>query len=184
MIHEHSTNLVIIINGKAGVGKDTFVDFCRKYCNACYPKIRFKNLHRSDKPKKALRLLGWNGVKTPESRKLLAHLTNTAEQQFHMSTTYLAENLLYAYDEPQGLRNIVFYHVRDPKSIDRLVSDFEDKDVSIVSLFFERDVDTIEKDLWGIQDYNYDICIKVNTLEDSELLSEEFMENVISKVEF
>ena len=46
---------IIIINGSGGVGKDTFVEFCKKYA-------RVLNISSVDKVKEAANILtGWNG---------------------------------------------------------------------------------------------------------------------------
>ena len=70
----------IIINGCGGVGKDTFVDYCRIFAN-------ITNISSVDKIKEAAKILGWNGGKAEEDRKFLSDLKllSTGYNNFHMN---------------------------------------------------------------------------------------------------
>ena len=62
--------ILVLINGHAGVGKDTFVGFCKDYAEK-EKSCRVYNIHRSDAPKMALKSLGWSGEKDEDARNYL-----------------------------------------------------------------------------------------------------------------
>ena len=59
--------LVVVINGKGGVGKDTFCDFVSE-------KYRTLNISTITPVKEIARRYGWSGEKDKKSRKFLADL--------------------------------------------------------------------------------------------------------------
>lgn len=62
--------MIIVINGRGGVGKDTFVKYCMES-----PLITFiENMSTIEPIKGVAHLLGWNQEKTPEARKFLSDL--------------------------------------------------------------------------------------------------------------
>ena len=61
---------VIIINGKAEVGKDTLVTMCKDLLGA----NRILNISTVDFVKEVANFCGWDGTKTPENRKFLSDL--------------------------------------------------------------------------------------------------------------
>lgn len=181
MASKQINDLVILINGKAGVGKDTFVSYCEEYCKEHYPHLSFKNLHRSDKPKEALKFLGWDGTKNSEARSLLVKLTSFAEE-FGLTSKYLRNNLSSPLGDNSGLRSVIFYHIRDPKSIASLQSEFNDVNLMVLSLIIERNTEDIEQDVWGIYDYEYNMGVSAESLNGSKSAAQELMSLLISEI--
>lgn len=166
--------VLILINGKAGVGKDTFVNFCRDYAKKYYGNTKVFNRHRSELAKIALEYLGWTGEKTEEIRKVLSELTDIAEG--YGRNNECLNDYIELLTEEDGL-NIVFYHDRDPVSIELLKHRYKG-DIFVFSLLLKRDTIDLEPDEWGIENYNYDITIKTKTLDDSR----KFAHNLIDKL--
>ena len=61
---------VVIINGKGGSGKDTFVAMCRDVLGA----NRILNISTVDYVKEVAQFCGWDGTKTLENRRFLSDL--------------------------------------------------------------------------------------------------------------
>lgn len=172
---------VVIINGRAGVGKDTFVKYCKEFVDENNLDVVIENLHRSDLPKKALNLLGWDGHKSPEARKLLSELTDFGES-FGMSYDYLIDSLSVL---EEGKLKLIFYHVRDPKTIAELKSRLLcwRFNVILTTLLIERGTEDIEPDNWGIENYDYDLIMRLDTLEESKASAEVFVSSVIETMD-
>ena len=100
---------VFIINGSGGVGKDT----------VCEMAARFWKVHNisSITPIHAVaRAAGWDGVKTPASRRLLSRLKEVCTEYNDLPFRYCVEQ----YEA--FLKNdceILFVHIREPAEIVR-----------------------------------------------------------------
>lgn len=167
--------VLILINGKAGVGKDTFVNFCKDYVEKCYENTKVFNRHRSELAKIALEYLGWTGEKTEKIREVLSELTDIAEG-YGRNNGYLNDYIELLKKE-NGL-NIVFYHDRDPVSIDLLKQRYKG-DMFVFSLLLKRNIIDLEPDEWGIESYSYDITIRAKTLVDSRKFAHTLMDKLI-----
>ena len=166
--------VLILINGKAGVGKDTFVNFCRDYAKKYYENTKVFNRHRSELAKIVLEYLGWTGEKTEEIREVLSELTDIAEG--YGRNNECLNDYIELLKKEDGL-NIVFYHDRDPVSIELLKQRYKD-DMFVFSLLLKRNTIDLEHDEWGIENYDYDITIRAKTLADSR----KFAHNLIDKL--
>ncbi len=102
--------LLIIINGKGGVGKDTLCGFAA----ARYPVRNVSSIT----PIKAIAAAnGWNGEKTPEARRFLADLKEAFIRYNDLPTRYLLEQ----YREfLAGSERIMFAHIRETGEIEKL----------------------------------------------------------------
>lgn len=169
---------VVLINGKAGVGKDTFVDYCKEFVDENNLGVVIENLHRSDLPKKALKSIGWDGNKTPEARELLVKLTDFGEN-FGMTYDYLIDSLSVLEEDKFKL---IFYHVRDPETIEKLKNHLQRWRFNLwtMSLLITRCAEDIEPDRWGIENYNYDFTLELNSLEQSKVNAETFVKSIIN----
>ena len=152
--------LLVVINGKAGSGKDTFVEMCRDYARTYAPGLRVYNIHRSDAAKRMLLRMGWNEKKTPEVRQLLADIVDFGE-----TTGFNSTNLYTSVINSEGL---IFYHARDPKTIEKIVNHYAGTFVPVVTMYVDRDTDATEKDRWNQKSYDYDYII--NNDKDLECL--------------
>lgn len=147
---------IYIINGHAGVGKDTFVSLITELVD---DGVTVSNIHSSDPAKAALESLGWNGEKSPEVRTILANLTDISHDNG------LSEKMI----REAASSDIIFFHERDPKEIRILKRIFPEAKTILV----ERDGARIEPDKWQIKDYRYDFTVYNNgslkNLEDEAI---------------
>lgn len=166
-------NILVLINGRAGVGKDTFVSYCQEYLNE--KNIPSTNRHRSDLPKIALRTMGWDEVKDQPSRAVLKHMVEFAEEKGYLNK-YL-ESALSRY-------KVVFWHVREPKSMYRYIEKYIDSDkVTPVSLLVMRDTENLEPDeWWDIENADYMIKTKIkNGIEHSKEAARIFIDFILDE---
>lgn len=154
--------ILVVINGHAGVGKDTFVNICKEYAKYNYDLPVF-NYHRSDAPKNALISIGWDGKKDATSREILKQLVDYMEHT-GLLNQYLKKQLRWIkYTED---RAIVFYHVRDPKVIDALMEKYKDTpDLYAMSLLISRDMPEAQEpaDWWDLEQADYTIKLSLPT---------------------
>lgn len=156
---------IIVINGSGGVGKDTFVDFCKKYA-------KVMNISSVDKVKEAARILtGWNGEKDEKSRKLLSDLKE-------MGIEYNDAPFRYITNMVEEFKNsdleLMFIHIREPKEIEKCKKAFGAKALLITN----KNVSAImtnhsDKD---VLEFEYDYHIQNDgTLEELEGKAEQFV---------
>ena len=99
--------LVIFINGRGGVGKDTL-------CSACCEKYSVHNISAIDPIKEIAYANGWNGEKDEKSRKLLHDLKELFVEYNDLPTNYL----LGKYEEfLSSNAELLFVHIREPEEI-------------------------------------------------------------------
>lgn len=180
--------IAVLINGLAGAGKDTFVQNCKEYVNKRYPfTCHVINRHSSDLAKTALECIGWNGVKTPESRDLLAQLVDFGNK-FNMTERYFIHTINDTIRDVNGQYNFVvlFFHERDPKMLERLRKYHRFKGTNwrleLKFLFLKREnAEPNEPDLWGVEDFTYSEVMSLSSLQDNKTKAEYFMENLINE---
>ncbi len=103
---------VIVINGSAGVGKDTICETVGKY-------YRVMNVSSIDPIKRIASENGWNGNKNERSRKFLADLKQLFADFNNLPQKYLMEK----YQEfLHSNREILFVHIREPEEIAKFKS--------------------------------------------------------------
>lgn len=125
----------VIINGKAGVGKDTFVELFRNYVGTAF----VKNISAVDQVKEAAKLFGWDGKKTPKNRKFLSDLKDLTDAWGDCSIKYIVNSCesfkreLEMFDLDS--RGWVFIHCREPKNIAELA-----EKLGAITLYIERDI--------------------------------------------
>lgn len=167
--------ILVLINGHAGVGKDTFVELCRQVATSRNCEVM--NLHRSDAPKAALTSLGWDGVKDEETRTLLKHMIDWMESKTllnkYLETQIEAANFVFADKDL-----LMFYHVRDPEVMYSLIDHYLDTEVQPISLLVKRDLEEFAEpnEWWGNlenADYMMAIMLPPNDLERTKEIAEE-----------
>ena len=151
---------VIIINGTGGSGKDTFVNFCMEH-TVDKDGYMIYNVSSVDKVKEAAVILGWDGGKTEKDRKFLSDLKILVEG-------YNDGNFKYMVDMFNEVNNvttednkaIIFFHVREPKEIERLVKTFG-KENCITLLVKSNRVEDIKSNMAdaGVYDYEYNMIL-------------------------
>ena len=168
---------VIVINGPAGAGKDTFIDLCRTYYG-----WKIYNISTIDYVKAIAYECGWSGKKTPTDRWFLCELKKLLTSYNDSPYQHVANQINHIkveYQTSPSLVNIlVFVHVREPLEIARWVEDYD-----ALTLKVERNVNEMgnqynTSDL-NVNDYVYDYVIDNDgTLEELEAQAGNFLKRM------
>lgn len=120
--------IVIIINGKGGVGKDTLCNFISlKYCT--------RNVSSITPILKVAKAGNWNGNKDDKSRKLLSDLKHLFSTYNDLSFTYLknqTEEFLTTNED------VLFVHIREFEEINKYLKYVTEKGLSCKTLLIKR----------------------------------------------
>lgn len=165
--------LVIVINGSAGVGKDTICEMVGKY-------YRVMNVSSIDPIKKIASDNGWNGEKNEKSRKFLAELKQLFVDFNDLPHKYLVEK----YQEfLRGDMEILFVHIREPEEIAKFKSSVGENCVTLLVRGRED-----AKRAWNnaaddeVENYKYDYYyVNCHSLKDMESDFMEFLKREILK---
>lgn len=172
---------VVIINGCGGVGKDTFVEQCRKCCSYKYRDIdvifQIMNYSTVDKIKEIAKKLGWDGAKTEKDRKFLSDLKELTSEYNDFSYNETIRRIREEYKESSEnykniksvsiIRKFLFIHCREPKDIQRIVdfckTEFVDVNVLDIHTLLIRNnrVKNITSNIAdaNVENYEYDYII-------------------------
>ena len=155
--------MIFVINGKAGSGKDTFVEYINRVGSSAI------SISTVDMIKQAATMLGWDGVKTPEARKFLSDLKDISTQfnEFpYRDACKRARTSIHDY---------VFIHCREPEEIDKIK-----KELNCLTVYINRDVpgcDTNHADI-NVTKYVYDIVVdNKGTSDDLYMAAKSFVGN-------
>lgn len=165
---------IIIINGSGGVGKDTFVEFCQKYC-------KVKNISSVDKVKEAARVLtGWDGTKDEKSRKLLVDLKQLGIEYNDAPFKYIVESAK-EFRESED-EELMFVHIREISEIEKVRVAAKAKTLLVtnknVPLITSNESDK------NVMNYQYDLYIRNDgTLEELDEKAKDFVESFKSREE-
>lgn len=146
--------LVIVINGKGGVGKDAL-------CDSLADRYRVRNRSSITPIKELARQHGWNGEKDLRSRRFLAELKRVFSEYNDLPTRYLLDE--YA-EFMQSDDQILFVHIREADQIATFVLAVGG---NCKTLLVRRDDDGI-LDVYGnraddnVEDYPYDYIFNNN----------------------
>ncbi len=156
---------IIVINGSGGVGKDTFVEFCKDYA-------KVKNISSVDKVKEAAHILtGWNGEKDEKSRKLLSYLKEMGIEYNDAPFKYIT-NMVEEFKNSDD--ELMFIHIREAKEIEKCKKAFNANTLLITNKNVQA-VTTNHSDK-DVLDYNYDYHIKNDgSLEELKQKAKEFV---------
>ena len=99
--------LVIVINGRSGVGKDTLIGFAAK-------KYKVLNVSSIDRVKEIALFAGWDGIKDERGRKLLIDMKAALVSYDDLPTKYMADA---AADFMKSGGQIMFVHIREAAEI-------------------------------------------------------------------
>lgn len=103
---------IIILNGRGGVGKDTFVDLCNKY-------IKCIHISSITPIKEIAKSIGWDGAKTEKDRKFLSDLKFLVSEYNDLSFTYIQDKISEFYrDFPED--TLLFIDIREKAEIDKV----------------------------------------------------------------
>lgn len=165
---------VIVINGRGGCGKDTFVQYFTTHAGEKY----VLNISTVDKVKEIARSLGWKDSKNHLSRKYLSDLKDMATYWGDIPFQDVAKRTTSFYLELEryGVEDFgyVFIHCREPKEIKRLQEKLPFKTYSLL-------IRRPGQENYGnhadddVENYTYDYIINNDTnLDDLDMKSQEF----------
>lgn len=159
---------VIVINGHAEAGKDTFVEFCSNYMETYL-------LSTVDIVKEVYRMFGWDGEKTDEARKWLSD----AKDFFTTNGDLIWKSINKEIDEiiENSPNTTIFVMVREPEEIQRYV-DYLDA----ITVLVDRDGHIPDNHAdQNVYDFDYDVIIHNDgTLEDLDIVAKWFCKNLDS----
>lgn len=169
-------NTLVLINGRAGAGKDTFVDFVRKDLES----RGFFLTHNKTKAYlayEALKTVGWDGEKTDYSRTLLKDLIEFADSTGAATDHFNTCLKLYA--------GLLFYHVRDQESVNHYAGIARFNGWSVLTLFVHSDAAKEKDHQWDdLESYHYDYRILNNgSLEDLQKEAKLFADLLLKRLE-
>lgn len=171
--------LVVIINGRGGVGKDTFCNVISDCCNVL-------NVSSIDPVKEIARTVGWQNGKEFKDRKFLSDMKSLLVEYNDYPTQYLLSE--YKRFMEDDIYQVMFVHIREPKEIEKFRALIDGR---CITLKITRS--DIENVVFGnssddnVDDYNYDytyhndtplesVSLEMlkyfNTILDSEKLKE------------
>lgn len=159
---------VFIINGAAGVGKDTFVEIVRSILTET-TNLDTYNISSVDNVKIAAKILGWDNKKDEKGRKFLSDLKDLSSLNYNGPYRYL-------YFETMSIKEgFVFLHTREPDEISYFVENYPANVKTI--LITRNNVETFNNHAdKNVADYNYDITIdNSTTIEDFTQLIKQFI---------
>lgn len=110
---KQNLKLVIVINGRGGVGKDSVCD-----CVATgYSVLNVSSIT----PIKEIAAIygGWNGGKTEKDRRFLSDLKEIFTNYNDLPTRYLLAQVEAFKKDP--VQQVMFAHIREPKNIKKFV---------------------------------------------------------------
>ncbi len=164
--------LVVVINGKGGVGKDAL-------CDGLKEKYKTKNVSSITPIKEIAGKYGWNGEKDPKSRRFLAELKRVFTEYNDLPTKYLIDE----YEAFLGDENdVMLVHIREGAEIDKFIKALH---TSAISILVKRSaVDNSEK--YGnaaddeVENYTYDYVYHNDLpLPESQERFAEFIDGII-----
>ena len=158
---------IVIINGSAGVGKDTFVNLVSKYV----PTMNYSSI---DRIKEIAKECGWNGKKTEKDRKFLSDLKILCSKYNDLPMLSMKKNVQKFYNSKNEL---LFLHIREPIEISNAVILFNAKTL-LIKRNSVKHIITNEADA-GVFNYNYNYVIENNgTKEELDNKAKEFVETL------
>lgn len=169
---------VVIINGKAGTGKDTFVTMCKDVLGANW----VLNISTVDFVKGVATFCGWDGTKTPANRKFLSDLKDLLTEWDDIPLKRVCQeiktwqHLWIASGEYD--KAIIFIHCREPKEIKKLCDELST--YNPITLLIRRDaaecVEQVNHADNEVLNYEYDYIIPNNgPLSELRARAEEFL---------
>lgn len=165
---------VIVINGSAGVGKDTFVDLCTSLRPLGVVRCRSS----VDEIKRFATFMGWEGTKTESDRKFLSELKRICSEWADIPMKSMRRAVARFSNKHIPCEcKYLFLMVREPDEIERVKQEF-----NAVTLLIVRDsVSPIVSNYAdaGVHDYSYDYIIdNSGTVEDLKVAADMFLKEV------
>lgn len=165
--------MIYIVNGAPGAGKTTFEKFVKEEMGEDYCEI----LSTIDFIKQIAYECGWDGKKTPRSRKFLSDLKDllTEWNDLPYNKTTSKVNVLIDEYEYYNIKNYaIFIDCREPKEIAKLKEKLGAKTILVEGNTTEKISNHADKE---VNNYKYDIVIKnLRDLSHLRLIAKKFVE--------
>ena len=168
---------IVIINGKGGTGKDTFVVMCKDILGA----ERVFNISTVDFVKEVATMCGWDGTKTPKNRKFLSDLKDLLTEWDDVPLKKIMADAVSCSACAEVLgeldKSVLFIHCREPKEIEKLVGAFQGDTVTLlIRREAAENVQQINHADNEVLNYEYDYTIPNNgSLSELRARAEEFL---------
>ncbi len=150
--------VIIVVNGYPRSGKDTFCYFA----DDVYSVIIHSTAR---KIKQFARLLGWDGIKTPENRNMLADFKDFYVNYFDGSF----KDIIECINSVPESTEFILVHTREPEEITRLSDWCKNNNYKFYSIFINRPVNKEHGNHAdaNVEEYVYDITVdNTGTLEE------------------
>lgn len=152
---------IVIINGREGSGKDTFVEVAKSMLG----DFRCFNYSTVDFVKFVAACAGWKGDKTPENRKFLSDLKKLLiewhDVPYQKTRVEIRDCMLVASGNDCLGDSVMFIHCREPEEIDRFVKDFSAHTLLISRAAADENEPSNSSDE-NVYDYGYDTIVENN----------------------
>lgn len=161
---------ILIINGSAGVGKDTFVDCLKNYASVFHSSI-------VNPVKKIARLIGWDGQKTEKDRKFLSDLKKLIDDYNDKNYEVMAE-LMDAFRNRETSYDLLCIDMREKEQIERARREYGAKSV----LIRRNSIPHVTSNMAdaGVFNIIYDFYIDNNgTIEELNMNAKKFIQTFI-----
>jgi len=166
-----NNNKVVIVNGGATVGKDTFVQFCQGFI----PQ-RSINISTVDFVKKIATICGWNGDKLEKDRKFLSNLKDILTEWNDIPFNECF-NIINSFTN-----TCIFIHCREPKEIQRFKDNFNATTILVTNPNVSHITTNHADD--EVYDYVYDYIIcNIGSKNELKLSAQTFVEKVVLEVD-
>ena len=159
-------NIVIVINGTGGSGKDTVILNCKKYL--LNKNILVGNYSTVDVIKEIARnYVNWDNSKTERNRKFISDLKKVCKQYNNMPFNDVVNSINSTKTNPEN--KVFFIHSREPEEIQEFIDHFnKDEHVEFVKTLLVKRKDHIitsnDSDK-NVENFKYDYII----LNDTDL---------------
>jgi hypothetical protein len=146
---------IIVINGPAASGKDTFVTFFQRYARCAVFEWSTVYTLKS----MAMAVLGWNGIKDEPGRRLLSDLKDAWTRYNDGPFKEICEKIRY-YDQCFE-RFVLFLHIREPAEIEKVIATYQSRVTTIYIKGRSQEIPNNHADQ-NTNAYNYN-CVIDNT---------------------
>lgn len=150
---------IIVINGRGGVGKDTFINILRE-SGKYYGKI--KSISSVDSIKFSINYLigNYDPEKDNKYRKLISDVKR-ALIEYDDIPTLLLHNEVIKFIDNENLEYL-FVHIREPEEIEKFIESCKELDLSIITLLIRNTNKSYDEKNYGnysddnVENYKYD----------------------------
>lgn len=166
---------VIVINGAGTSGKDTFIDLFSEVCRdiGTQSVYRFSSV---DEVKYYATCMGWDGVKDDRGRRFLSDIKDAMTLYSDAPFNYMKQKVEAV--EEKGEDAFVFFHVREPSEIQKMVERLDALTVLIERPTVKSDSFTNHADK-NVGNFSYDYHImNYGTLLDLKVQAYNFFDQI------